>query len=177
MSLLQQVEKNKNPFMNRADDDAETDKSSKRLNQTQDILRTLNQVLELQMVPKKFKNEWKSHRTRIGDCKWELNSIQGAVTDPGWANMVGCAVEGMLKTIIHSQPNGSWKVLEYEVDIKADKDGCECIRVAIQFVDADNQPDLLYRNGVPETMNVNVNTDGLSKDLMVALQAKGGNGI
>ena len=44
--------------------------------------------------------------------------------------------------------------------------------LAVQFIDAENQPDLMYRNGVPETMNINVNTGGLSDDVVKVLKSK-----
>lgn len=173
-SLLQQVESKRNIF-NAGKGGEETDNSAeKRLNQTQDLLRILNQIMTLQLISKKSKTQWAKHRTKLDDCKFELHNLQGNVTESGWANMVGCAIEGMMKTINHTQPNGVWKISDYEVAIKTDADNIECIRMAVQFIDADNQPDLMYRNGVPETMNVNVNTDGLSKDIMTALQSKSG---
>jgi len=171
MSLLEQVEKKKNPFLSGRGKD-EPIGSTEWINQTSELMKVVNQVLDLQAIPVKTRKKWSTYRTRLGDSRWELPNIQGKVTEHIWANMLGKSLEGMLKTIRHSQPNGDWQVFEYEADVQRDADGTECIMIAVQFVDAENQPDLLYRNGVPETMNINVNTGGLSDDIVKVLKSK-----
>ena len=94
------------------------------------------------------------------------------MTEHIWANMIGKSLEGMLKKIKHSQPNGDWGVSKYEVDVKRNDDNIECIELAVLFVDGENQPDLSYRNGMPETMNIQVNNTGISEDLIKAIESK-----
>ena len=171
MSLLEQAQKKRNVFAK----EIEAPKGSGKtewINQTPDLIRILNQVLELQVIPAKTKKQWAKHRTRIGDCRWELPNTQGKASEHIWANMIGKSLEGMLKTIQHSQPNGDWKISAYEVDVRRDDSAVECIMLAVQFIDSENQPDLMYRNGVPETMNINVNTSGLSDDIVKVLKSK-----
>tara|TARA_A100001515_G_C4576068_1_gene211396 strand:+ start:478 stop:1185 length:708 start_codon:yes stop_codon:yes gene_type:complete len=171
MSLLEQAQKKRNVFAKEIEAPTGSGKTE-WINQTPDLIRILNQVLELQVIPAKTKKQWAKNRTRIGDCRWELPNTQGKVSEHIWANMVGKSLEGMLKTIQHSQPNGDWKISDYEVDVRRDDSSVECIMLAVQFIDAENQPDLMYRNGVPETMNINVNTGGLSDDVVKVLKSK-----
>ena len=171
MSLLEQAQKKKNIFTKDIEVTGDS-KSTDWINQTSELMGIINQVLDLQVIPAKAKKKWTNHRTRLGDSRWELPNTQGKVTEHIWANMIGKSLEGMLKTIQHSQPNGDWKISAYEADVQRNADGTECLVLAVQFVDVENQPDLLYRNGVPETMNINVNTGSLSDDVVKVLKSK-----
>jgi hypothetical protein len=104
------------------------------------------------------------HRVRVTDCDWPLANVLGTVTEDLWANMVGCALEGMEQVVKHRQPNGVWRIAEYEIDIR-NRGGQETIMVAIKWVDLDNAVDLQYRDGVP-AVNVQVNAPGLPPELI-----------
>jgi hypothetical protein len=77
----------------------------------------------------------------------------------------------MEKNITQSQPNGDWRVCEYEVDLKKDSAKEECVMLVVKWIDASNQQDLQYSNGVP-AMNVNINNSGLDKEVLEALTSK-----
>ena len=171
MSLLDQVNQKKNVFTAEKAGGLAPEKAA-MLNQTSDLLRIINPVLGHQMIPDKTMKKWADHRTRLCDARWTLTNIQGNVTEHIWANMIGKSLEGMLKKIKHSQPNGDWGVSKYEVDVKRNDDNIECIELAVLFVDGENQPDLSYRNGMPETMNIQVNNSGISEDLIKVIESK-----
>ena len=171
MSLLEQVNPDKNAFLTEKAKSLTPEKAA-MINQTSDLLRIINQVLGHQVIPTKTAKKWSEHRTRLGDAQWGLTNIQGNVTEHIWANMIGKSIEGMLKKIKHSQPNGDWSVSEYEVDVRRDDNNVERIELAVLFVDGENQTDLTYRNGMPESLNININAGGLSDDVMAALKSK-----
>ena len=94
------------------------------------------------------------------------------MTAEGWNNIVSNSIVGMLKTIKNSQPNGEWAVIDYDVKIDYDASKIERIYFIVKFVDLDNQEDLVYRNGVPVTTTVNVQTSPIPDELVSALANK-----
>jgi hypothetical protein len=171
MSLFEEAEKNKNPFGLPKVNEAK-EKNVAYINQTSILLKVLNEVCSEQLLSKEKKKQCSEHRSRIGDCSWTLSNLQGNVTAPTWANMVNAAIAGMLKTIRNSQPNGEWSLLEFDTKINADDANIERLFFVAKFVDLENDSDLTYRNGVPVTTTVNVNSAPIAPELIEAIAAK-----
>ena len=171
MGLIDQAQEMKSPFENRTKVKA-SDKAP-RIMQSSLLISVANDVLDLNTLPAKSKKKFSGYRTRIGDASWRLTELLGNVDEHIWSNMVGCTIEGQEKTFQHSQPNGTWKMIGYEVDIKRDKANDERLFLAAEWVDADNQQDLNYQNGAP-SVNVNIASPKIPKEILSALSSKGG---
>lgn len=169
MSLLEQAS-NKGRKATPVDIDGEEAKH--RVLNPSVLVRVLNQVTDANQAPKAARKKWSANRTRLGDCSWVLENILGNVTEPIWANIVGKSLEGMLKTIKNSQPNGDWRISEYEADIKRDADGNERLMFAVLWVDSINEPDLKYNNGQPQ-VNVEVKTPQIPDEVLKAIANRG----
>ena len=171
MSLFDEAEKARNPFLGKKEDDG-IGQQRVFINQTSSLLNILNEVATSHKIANKKAKSCKDFRTKLGDCSWCLHHLQGKVTAEGWHNIVKNSIVGMMKTINHSQPNGEWAVMDY--DVKIDFDGAKVERIffIVKFVDLDNQEELLYRNGVPVTTTVNVNTSPIPDELVSALTNK-----
>ena len=171
MSLFEEAEKNRNPFGLPKVNEAK-EKNIAYINQTSILLKVLNEVCSEQLISKEKKKQCSDNRSRIGDCSWTLSNLQGTVTAPTWANMVNASIAGMLKTIRNSQPNGEWALLDFETKIKSDEANIERLFFVSKFVDLDNESDLTYRNGVPVTTTVNVNSAPIAPELIEAIASK-----
>jgi hypothetical protein len=168
MSLFEEAEKAKNPFGERKSIPKNENKNN-FINQTTVLLRVLNEVFAEQELSKKKAKECSDFRTRIADTSWPLHNLQGNVSEPTWANMVNASIAGMNKTIRNSQPNGEWRILNYETKIDHDAEKVERLYLVVKFVDVDNESDLMYQNGVPVSTTVNVQTNALPQELIDAL--------
>mgnify|MGYP003111905437 FL=1 len=168
MSLFEEAKKAKNPFGERAKTQSK-DNENPMINQTSLLLRVLNEVFDEQKLSEDNAANCEGYRTRLGDTSWPLHNLQGKVTEPTWANMLNATIAGMAKTIRNSQPNGEWKMLNYETKIDHDADKIERVYLVIKFVDVDNSEDLSYRNGVPVTTTVNVQTNPVPQEVLDAL--------
>jgi hypothetical protein len=171
MSLFDEAEKERNPFLGKKEDGGINQKRV-FINQTSSLLNILNEVATSHKVSNKKAKSSKEFRTKLGDCSWCLHHLQGKVTAEGFHNIVKNSLNGMLKTIKNSQPNGEWAVIDY--DVKIDFDGSQVERVFFiaKFVDLDNKEELVYRNGVPVTTTVNVKTNPIPDELISALSSK-----
>ena len=172
MGLIDQAQERKSPFESRSVQAA--DDGTSKIMQSNVLLEVANQVLSLNSLPAKAKKRCACFRTKLGDSSWRLTELLGQVDKSIWSNMVGRTIEGHEKTIIHSQPNGTWKICNYEVDIRRDKANDERLFLATQWVDIDDQPELQYQNGAP-AVNVNIKSPELPKEVLAALGNKGGN--
>ena len=141
------------------------------IHQASELLSLVRQVLDLNQIDAKSRKLWKDNRARLKDAKWQLHNSLGNVSEEIYTNQVGMCLEGMAKNIRQSQPNGDWRVSEYEVDIKKDPGGDECVMLVVKWVDASNMEDLQYSNGVP-AMNINIKNGGLSKEAIEAITSK-----
>ena len=141
------------------------------IHQASELLSLVRQVLDLNQIDAKSRKLWKDNRARLKDAKWQLHNSLGNVSQAIFTNQIGMCLEGMAKNIRQSQPNGDWRVSEYEVDIKKDAGGDECVMLVVKWVDASNMEDLQYSNGVP-AMNINIKNGGLSKEAIEALTSK-----
>jgi len=172
MGLIDQAQEKKNLFQSNAP--KAPAKNDPKIMQAAMLLSIANKVLDLNALPAKATKRCANSRTRIADANWRLTGLLGKVDEASWANAVGKCIEGQEKTILHSQPNGVWKISNHEVDIRRDDDGKERLFLATRWVDIDNQPDLQYQNGVP-SVNVNISSPEIPKELLTALSSKGGN--
>jgi hypothetical protein len=168
MSLFEEAKQARNPFGERARPQSK-ENDIPMINQTSLLLRVMNEVFDEQILNEDQASNCKGFRTRLADSSWPLHNIQGKVTEPTWANMINACIAGMAKTIRNSQPNGDWKILNYETKIDHDSDKIERIYLVVKFVDADNNDDLQYRNGAPVTTTVNVQTNPIPQELVDAL--------
>tara|TARA_R110000787_G_scaffold47264_4_gene114508 strand:+ start:2513 stop:3175 length:663 start_codon:yes stop_codon:yes gene_type:complete len=172
MSLFEEAAKERDPFGITGEKASKNDTIS-YLNQTSALLNILNAELSSKKISAKSATKFKGFRTRYGDCSWCLHQLQGAVTESVWQSNVEASIKGMLKTIQNSQPNGTWKVLEYDVKIENDKAGVERIFLVVKFIDAEDAADLQYANGMPSTV-INVKSNPIPMELIEALSKKSG---
>jgi hypothetical protein len=140
--------------------------------QAGELVSIVRKVIDLNMLDAKAKKQFKDYRSRLRDAKWELHNALGTTTPSNYAWSIAKCLEAMEKNILQSQPNGEWKVLDYDVDIRKDKGGAECVMLVVKFVDVTDSEDLQYQNGQP-AMNINIRNGGLGKDVMEALKSKG----
>jgi len=140
--------------------------------QAGELVSILRKVIDLNMLDAKGKKQFKDCRSRLRDAKWQLHNALGTTTPSKYAYSIAKCLEGMEKNILQSQPNGEWKVLDYDVDIRKDNGGDECVMLVVKFVDVTDSEDLQYQNGQP-AMNINIRNGGLGKDVMEALKSKG----
>jgi len=168
MSLFEEAKQAKNPFGERKKPKT-TGNENPTINQTSLLLRVLNDVFSEQQLTDLQASNCDGYRTRLADASWPLHNLQGNVTEPTWANMINASIGGMTKTIRNSQPNGDWKILNFETKIEHDADKIERLFLAVKFVDTDNNSDLQYQNGVPVTTTVNVQNSPIPQELVEAL--------
>jgi hypothetical protein len=172
MSLIAQMEASK---INQRRGAAEATESEHKILQPAMLMRILNEALDTKCLPKKTTKKWSSYRSRLKDTSWPLQSLLGTVTEEIWTNICEASIAAMLKNVIHSQPNGDWRLCQYEADIRRNRDGDEMIMVVVKWMDANNKNDLTYSNGVPSSVNVNVNTSPLAPEILDALKERGNN--
>ena len=172
MSLIAKVEAERANKMRGEIDESEADT---KILQPATLMRILNESLEAKCVNKKTAKAWSSYRYRVQDVGWPLVNLLGSVTPEIWSNICEGSIAGMLKTIRHSQSNGDWQIAEYEADIRRDSDGRERVMVAVKWVDAKNQTDLSYQNGIPSSLNVNIKQAPLPDEVIKAITSRGDN--
>lgn len=166
MSLIDQAERKTGPQKK-----AEEGDGTRKLMQSTDLLRIAGEVIERNQIPPKSRKLWSDHRKRLHDVYWPLGSLLGKATERNFANIVAASLEHFLKMCEHVQPNGEWKIFDYEVGIRTGPDNEERIAIATQYVDAVNATDLHYHNGQP-AVNVNVTAPALPKEIVDALTQK-----
>lgn len=146
-------------------------KGPPRLMQTAEFLSIIRSVFDENLIDKKTKKEWKGYRSRLKKSHWPLEGVMGKVDEMTWNNMCEGALKAMVKNIRHTQPNGEWRLGEYEVDIRPNLNGDESIVVACSWIDSLNKQDLRYQNGVP-AVDIHINTADGNKELIEALTKK-----
>ena len=139
--------------------------------QVSDLIKIARSVLDEELIDNRSKKEWKEYRTRINDTYWNLQTIAGSYPEPTWRAIIEAALNGLLKNVRHQQPNGNWRIYEYEIDVSPDKRGVERFVMAVRWVDAENKMDLEYRDGVP-AVSVQVNAPSLPDEVINALSNK-----
>ena len=138
------------------------------------LLNNMRAFFDGEKIPAKTRKAWSEHRTRLMDARWILMNVLGNCDEAGWEHNCKSTRNFHLKTINLSQPNGEWKISEYEADIKRDSAGREIIQLAVLWVDSLNKPDMQYINGVPAAQ-VQVN-NSIPKELITAVEMAGRGG-
>tara|TARA_R100001082_G_scaffold40444_2_gene21398 strand:+ start:3273 stop:3947 length:675 start_codon:yes stop_codon:yes gene_type:complete len=149
---------------------AGTSDGPKKIIQSSHLLSIMRSVFDDEMVDKKTKKEWSDYRKKLKTQRWTLAGTLNAVDEDLWNTMMHATLAAMVKNINNSQPNGEWKLYDYEVDIRSEY-GVESIVAACQWVDARNEKDLRYTNGVP-AVDVHVDVSNSNKELIEALTNK-----
>jgi len=134
------------------------EQTARMIQQSGELSRLIDRVVQANMpdTEKTAKMKEDGHRTAVVSCNWPLVNIQSKVNSGVWATMVGRALEGLIGSIEHRQPNGTWVISSYEQDIQLIGEQ-EFLVLAVEVIDTVNAQDMTYRAGVPE-MNVNVNS-------------------
>ncbi len=171
MSLFEEAKQAKNPFGERAKA-TNNENENPTINQTSLLMRVVNEVFSEQKLDEVHASNCDGFRTRLADSSWPLHNLQGKVTEPTWANMLNATIAGMAKTIRNSQPNGDWKIIEFETKIDHDTANVERLYVVVKFVDVDNNVDLSYNNGAPVTTTVNVQNSPIPTEIVEALTSR-----
>jgi hypothetical protein len=170
MSLIDQATA-RNPHKMRMSETAGTKKGPSKIIQTTEFMSQLRDVLDGHLIDKKTRKEWKNYRTRLKKAHWPLAGLTNKIDAEIWKNMCNGVLKAMVKNIRNSQPNGEWKLGEYEADIRPNPNGDESIIIACKWIDANNAMDLRYQNGVP-ALDVNINMADANKDLIEVLSKK-----
>ena len=172
MSLLDQASKNVSFHKLRMRENASKDVEDKFIVQPNVLLDILNDEMNSRLIDKKQKKQFAGYRTRLSKSEWRLAGILNYVDEPLYREQIGKTIQGMLKHIKLVQPNGEWVVLEYETDIRKNEGGDQAIMLAVNFVDAKNEQDMRYQNGIP-AVDVKVDVSNSNKELIEAIQSQG----
>ena len=174
MSLIDEAQRNATRFPMAFSEKASTKDKRMFIVQANELTDILKDEMESRIIDKKARKEFSSYRTKLKTAQWRLSGILNHVDEPLYREQIGKTYEGLLKSINLRQPNGSWKVIDYEIDIRKNAGGEESIMVAVKFVDIKNETDLKYKNGVP-VVDVNVDVGNSNKELIEAIKAQGAN--
>jgi hypothetical protein len=166
-SLIDQAESKKGYVGSR---EAAND-TDKKIMQASDLVGIASDICERNSIEPKQRKQWAKHRKRIHDVYWPLGSLLGKATAKNFAGIVAASLAHFDKTCKHVQPNGDWKICDYEIDIRDSSKG-ERLVMAVQFVDALNEPDLNYHNGQP-AVSVNITAPSIPDELVAALKSRG----
>ena len=173
MSLIDQASKSMSPYKVMMAESASKNETQKFILQPNVLVDILKSEMDIRLIDKKMKKEFSGYRTRLKTAEWRLAGMLNCVDEDIYRVQIGKTIESMLKHIKLIQPNGDWVMLEYEVDIRANKNGDQAVMLAANFVDARNEQDMRYQNGVP-AVDVKVDVTGNNKELIEAIQAQGG---
>lgn len=143
------------------------DEIEQRILQPSILLNNLRSFFDGEKIPTKTRKSWLKNRTRLMDAKWTLGNIIGNCDAEIWLNVCKAVRDFHIKTINNSQPNGEWKIAEYEADIARDDKGQEIIQLAVLWIDALNNIDMQYVNGIPAPQ-VNIN-NSIPEELIRAM--------
>ena len=149
MSLIDQAAKNLSPYKLMMQETASKTDEKKFIVQPHILVDILNDELSRRVIDKKKRKEFAGYRTRLKTAEWRLAGILNYVDEEIYRTQIDKTIQGMLKHIKLVQPNGEWVLMQYETDIRANKNGDQCIMLAAKFVDQKNEEDMRYQNGVP----------------------------
>jgi len=170
MSLIDQATSS-NPHKLRMSETAGQQAGPPKVIQSTEFVSLLREVLDDNVIDKKAKKEWKDYRNRLMHAHWPLEGVMNKVDSELWKSMCDLGLKAMVKNIRNSQPNGEWKLGEYEIDIRPNLNGKESVILACKWIDANNAMDLRYQNGVP-SVDVNINMADANKELIEVLSKK-----
>ena len=170
MSLIDQAtsKRSRNKMFNET---AGTRSTPKMIIQSTELLSIMRSIFDGEVVDKKTKKEWSGYRRKLKTSRWTLAGTLNAVHEELWTSMMKSTLHSMKKNINNSQPNGEWKLYDYEVDIRTGKDDVQAIILAAEWVDSRNEADLRYQNGAP-AVDVHVDVSNNNKELIEALMQK-----
>ena len=174
MSLLDQASKQLTPYKLMLQETASKNDEQKFIIQPNLLLDILNNEMSNRVIDKKQKKAFSDYRTRLKTAEWRLAGMLNYVDEEIYREQIDKTIKSMLKHIKLVQPNGEWVVLDYETDIRKNGAGDDAIMLAVNFVDARNENDMRYQNGVPQ-VDVQVDVTGSNKELIEAIQAQGAN--
>ena len=174
MSLLDQASRNVTAHKKMAAKSLVENNEEKFIIQPGVLMDILNDEVQKIVIDKKIKKQFSGYRTRLQTANWRLSGTLNFVNEGMFREQIGKTFEGMLKHIRLVQPNGEWVLMEYETDIRRDKGGNECLMLAANFVDAKNEEDMRYQNGIPQ-VDVKVDVSNANRDLIEAIKAQGQN--
>ena len=174
MSLLDQAAKNVSSYKLMMAESASKNDEKKFIIHSNILVDILKDEMNNRLIDKKMKKEFSGYRTRLKTAEWRLAGILNFVDEDIYRVQIGKTIESMLKHIKLVQPNGDWVLLEYEVDIRNNKNGDQAPMLAANFVDSRNEQDMRYQNGVP-AVDVKVDVTGNNRELIEAIQAQGAN--
>ena len=171
MSLLDEAASSLSPYKLMMSEKAGKEVDRKFIIQPNILMDILESEMASRVIDKKAKKEFAKYRTKIKKAEWTLKGMLNHVDEPLYREQIGKTIEGMTKHIRLVQSNGEWCVMDYECAIRPNKRGDDTIMLAVKFVDAKNERDLQYQNGVP-LVDVKVDVSGSNKELIEAIQAQ-----
>ena len=171
MSLLDEAASSLSPYKLMMSEKAGKEVDRKFIIQPNILMDILESEMASRVIDKKAKKEFAKYRSKIKKAEWTLKGMLNYVDEPLYREQIGKTIEGMAKHIRLVQPNGEWCVMDYECAIRPNKQGDDTIMLAVKFVDAKNERDLQYQNGVP-LVDVKVDVSGSNKELIEAIQAQ-----
>ena len=174
MSLLDQAANNLSPYKMMISEKAGPKDEKKFIVQPHILQDILIDEMSNRVIDKKAKKEFSSYRTKLEKVEWRLSGMLNFVDEEIYREQIDKTIQSMLKHIKLRQPNGEWVILDYEADIRKNKNNDDALMLAVKFVDAKNERDLQYQNGVP-LVDVKVDVSGSNKELIEAIQAQGAN--
>lgn len=172
MSLLDQAANNLSPYKMMISEKAGPKNERKFIIQPNILMDILKDEMSNRVIDKKARKEFASYRTKLEKTEWRLAGILNHVDEDLYREQIGKTIESMLKHIRLRQPNGDWVVMDFESDVRPNRNGDDAIMLAVKFVDTKNEKDLQYQNGVP-LVDVKVDVSGSNKELIEAIQAQG----
>jgi hypothetical protein len=171
MSLLDEAASNLSPYKLMMSEKAGKEVERKFIIQPQRLMDILKDEMNGRVIDKKAKKEFATYRTKLKTTEWPLKGTLNFVDGPLYREQIGKTIQSMKKHIKLVQPNGEWCIMDYEADIRPNAAGDDAIMLAVKFVDAKNERDLQYQNGVP-LVDVKVDVSGSNKELIEAIQAQ-----
>ena len=171
MSLLDQAAKNVSSYKLMMQETASKTVEDQYIVQPNVLLDILNDEMTTRVIDKKGKKQFTGFRTRLKTAEWRLAGMLNHVDEDIYREQIDKTIQSMLKHIKLVQPNGEWVLMEYEADIRPNKSGEQSIMLAANFVDAKNEKDMHYQNGVP-MVDVKVDVSGSNRELIDAIQAQ-----
>ena len=171
MSLLDQAAKNLSPYKLMMQETASKDDVEQYIVQPNVLLDILNDEMAKRVIDKKQKKEFSGYRTRLKTAEWRLAGMLNFVDEKIYREQIDKTIQAMLKHIKLVQPNGDWILMEYETAIRPNKRKEQAIMLAVNFVDAKNEEDMRYQNGVP-MVDVKVDVSNSNKELIEAIKTQ-----
>lgn len=173
MSLLDQAATNLSPYKLMISEKASLKDEKKFIIQPSILKDILSDEMSNRVIDKKAKKEFASYRTKLEKVEWRLAGMLNFVDEEIYREQIEKTIHSMLKHIRLRQPNGEWVIMDYEIDIRKNKKNDDALMLAVKFVDAKNESDMRYQNGIP-AVDVNVDVSGRDQALIEAIQAQSG---